>query len=505
MSGMAEFLEETHSLQTELKRAKESLKDVDENIKKLTGRDPVEQRNHARRVSLGAPMDFRSRGPFGSPVDRRERRTRTLSGPGERGRPSFGGGGDIRGRLFALARQDIGESEGPPAKRRIVGGAFSRLGPARRESQSRDSGDEEDLPNKPTVQSSVVPAPGMVRTRKESIDQQNKDEKGKARNRRMFGLLLGTLQQFRTEAKESKDKDEQRRQIEVKLEDKAKQEKEDAQKERQQLFKERRDKQAKVQLLEQKMELVNTHEEWEKETLKLKNFLRTKAKPHLFYKPRSLDLSDSRVKHTHKVIDGLIKDRRKKLEEDLKVLSQQLNKETREKTGEEESREGDGHHEDGVGRERDGVGHSGKDRGGKRVENKENMKRKVERKRRKSFEADEEDGEEEELVSVGVVERVTGENGEGSEGGKRDQTHETNMEGQEEEEEEQDSREITPVLAQVVDSEDKQGQVNYSKTADTESDGMTEREISRRVVLAEDEEENPAENIADGDPEQADE
>ena len=32
------------ALQNELEKAKESLKDVDENIKKLTGRDPYEQR-----------------------------------------------------------------------------------------------------------------------------------------------------------------------------------------------------------------------------------------------------------------------------------------------------------------------------------------------------------------------------------------------------------------------------------------------------------------------------
>lgn len=32
------------ALQNELEKAKENLKDVDENIKKLTGRDPYEQR-----------------------------------------------------------------------------------------------------------------------------------------------------------------------------------------------------------------------------------------------------------------------------------------------------------------------------------------------------------------------------------------------------------------------------------------------------------------------------
>ena len=33
-----------HALQQELAKAKESLKDVDENIKKLTGRDPGDNR-----------------------------------------------------------------------------------------------------------------------------------------------------------------------------------------------------------------------------------------------------------------------------------------------------------------------------------------------------------------------------------------------------------------------------------------------------------------------------
>ena len=34
-----------NALQSELAKARESLKDVDENIKKLTGRDPTDQRH----------------------------------------------------------------------------------------------------------------------------------------------------------------------------------------------------------------------------------------------------------------------------------------------------------------------------------------------------------------------------------------------------------------------------------------------------------------------------
>ena len=41
---MADSVRGVDLLQTELEKAKESLKDVDESIKKLTGRDPTIQR-----------------------------------------------------------------------------------------------------------------------------------------------------------------------------------------------------------------------------------------------------------------------------------------------------------------------------------------------------------------------------------------------------------------------------------------------------------------------------
>lgn len=50
--------------------------------------------------------------------------------------------------------------------------------------------------------------------------------------------------------------EEQRKEIEHKLEEKAKQEKEELQKERRQLFLDRRHRQAKVKMIEQKMEIA---------------------------------------------------------------------------------------------------------------------------------------------------------------------------------------------------------------------------------------------------------
>ncbi|XP_062574587.1 pinin-like [Saccostrea cucullata] len=280
------------ALQSEIAKARENLKGVDENIKKLTGRDPTERR------------------PFSGP------RRRVVSASG-----------DLRGneRIFNQARREI-ETYTPPVKRRVIGTAFSRLGPPRLAGRDRvkaDSGDEEDMPNKPAVQSSVVNviASKTPRSRKESIEGQSSDRKGKARNKRMFGLLLGTLQKFKTEAKETEDRETHRKEIEKKLEDKFKQEKEEIIKERRQLFEERKHQQAKIQRLEQKMELVDMHEESEKEVKKLVNFLRTKAKPHIYYMPKIMNETlASKLEDSKKAVEEMIKERKKRLEEEIERL-----------------------------------------------------------------------------------------------------------------------------------------------------------------------------------------
>ncbi|XP_048737196.1 pinin-like [Ostrea edulis] len=301
------------ALQNEIEKAKEKMKDVDENIKKLTGRDPTEKRQFATR-----------------------RRVISVSG-------------ELRGkeRIFGQARKEI-EPYVPPVKRRVVGTAFSRLGPrlTGRDIVKADSGDEEDIPNKPAVQSSVghVSISKTPRSRRESIDVQSTDKKGSARNKRMFGLLLGTLQKFKTEAKETEDRETQRKEIEKKLDEKFKQEKEEIIKERRQLFEERKHQQAKIQRLEQKMELVAMHEDSEKEVKKLVNFLRTKAKPHIYYMPRIMNETlSAKLENSKTAVEEMIKERKKRLEEEIERLmaedlpdeNQSDEEETKEKTEKE--------------------------------------------------------------------------------------------------------------------------------------------------------------------------
>lgn len=138
------------NLQHELDQAKNSLKHVDEHLKKLIGRDPSElpPRNNKRAV------------------------------PDDKGRP--GPKSLSRGRGFTF------ENEEPVNKRRATS-VFNRL-----------SDKIAEVPQRGLI-SKVIVTPKEIPSREEALQAQNKDEKFKARNRRMFGALLGTLQKFQLE------------------------------------------------------------------------------------------------------------------------------------------------------------------------------------------------------------------------------------------------------------------------------------------------------------------
>ena len=66
-----------------------------------------------------------------------------------------------------------------------------------------------------------------VKSREEKIEEQKTDTKVVARNRRMFGALVGTLQKFNKEEIKKKDVTEKKKVVDLEVEEKTEKEKEE--------------------------------------------------------------------------------------------------------------------------------------------------------------------------------------------------------------------------------------------------------------------------------------
>lgn len=154
------------------------------------------------------------------------------------------------------------------------------------------------MPNKPKITSRII---RELPTRQEIVAAQGSDAATRARNRRVFGSLLGTLQKFCQEESRLKPKEEKKAQIEKKLEDQQKKERETLRKERLDLYKNRKQQQMEIKVLEMKMNRMKELTLLEDAKKPLMNFIRTKTKPKIYYLPKVLNrkmekkLADSRA------------------------------------------------------------------------------------------------------------------------------------------------------------------------------------------------------------------
>lgn len=277
-----EILTSFGNLQNELEEAKNSLKGVDESIKRLLGRDP---------------SDLPPRNVVKRPIDDKNRTVSKTVG---------------RSRLFT-------ENEEPPIKRRGAGSVFKRL-------SDKVPDDDPPIFHKGLI-SKVIVTPKEIPSREQALEAQNRDEKFKARNKRMFGALMGTLQKFQQEETKLKQREQKRAEVEKKIEEHEIKEKEDVRRERQELFFNRKKKQAEIKIIELKMLRMKEYASWEQSQKPRINFIQTKAKPHIHYLPRKMTESTKNLLvESSKEIEDMIEKKKKQVADELEHIELRMKK-----------------------------------------------------------------------------------------------------------------------------------------------------------------------------------
>jgi pinin len=208
-----------------------------------------------------------------------------------------------------------------------------RINGKQRNSNDFDSGDEDPTTiKKRTLQSSVVSSNMPIKSKEDLIKLQNKHNGSEQRNKRIFGVLLGTLKQFKSDDTErsATSQAKQRKELEKKIEVKKVDELAKILNEKRRLVEEKNKQLRNIEIIEEKIKLTQDFELWKKNHEPLAKFIRTAAKPFIFYLPKVIDSKvEKLVQDTYKLINEEITIKSKETQAKLDRLikeSEQLTK-----------------------------------------------------------------------------------------------------------------------------------------------------------------------------------
>lgn len=271
-------------LQSQRDALKENLQDVNENIKKLTGRDPAENR-------------------------------RPLANQ----------------RRFQLKRTSLGGSSNnqPPEKRPMTERRRWGSTVGNRNKKKLDSGgeEEEEEIKKPAVHSSVVATGKPIEAPKRP---QITDKASVNRNKRMLGVLMGTLKQFKRENQYKSEQETKREEKLTKVEEQVEKEKEEVLNEKKELYNTRKTKQQELRKLEFKIDMAELNVELKQHYENLKDFIQLKSTPRVFYKPakhnaKTLKLLEESQEQIKESLEQRLKEIEMCTEEDISAAARITN------------------------------------------------------------------------------------------------------------------------------------------------------------------------------------
>lgn len=188
---------------------------------------------------------------------------------------------------------------------------------------------DESSSSSKSLHSSIVPTNKIIKTKDDLISLVNRDKQSTNRNRRMFGVLLGTLNKFKAEANAYNEQSVgiKRHEIERRLEEKQAKEREDKQHERTELLASKKECQQKLKLVNIKLEILERMKTHEQTRLPLRNFIRTKTKPYVFYLPTGPidEVFEKKLQETQSEIDKELEEFKRDCQRELDLVDDTTN------------------------------------------------------------------------------------------------------------------------------------------------------------------------------------
>jgi len=313
-------------LREQLLKKRQGLSDIYETLKKITGRDIFDDHlNHVKfhkRSQVGGDQ----KPQFRKSIKKDVKRLR------DNNKPSFGNNNQNRkvyvnpnetSKVFKYGN-NTGRISAKDRLRTIVADEHEK--PIKEKLEDDDDMDE-DSTRKKTLQSQIMLSSKIMKSRTELLAAQLGDQVTKERNRRMFGSLLGTLQKFKKEETQLKNKEEKKAKIERRLEEEAL--KEEALKKKEslvslrELFMQRKQQQNDINNIGIKMGMVRKFEIFERQINCSMNFIKTGFDPSVFYLPKiHNEKTEKKLSKTRSYLSNILGKKRNMVESQVEKLLQ---------------------------------------------------------------------------------------------------------------------------------------------------------------------------------------
>jgi len=242
---------------------------------------------HKEKVQEGAVLGKRGRPESGDQQNKRPREGEEQKEEGGRSRVDAERRSSFNNRDRDRER-DYSGNRGSSSRISSVVSGGRREDSSRRDSFDSRSREETRRPKLNSALGAHNPIPSFGEKPKPALDTSS--EEMKSRNRKLFGVMVGTLQQFKSQIQRKTEADQRREQMQQKVEQRVKNEEATVKEEQRRLLAEQKAKELaareEIKLVQEQKELELLNLKWGNHRSQLSVYLRTETKPCIYFKPK---------------------------------------------------------------------------------------------------------------------------------------------------------------------------------------------------------------------------